>query len=87
MDGAAPTETTTSSARSSTFDIDSRFPSYVIDVPELRNWEEFLSSLQTYSEELGLDLRKPQDRFKWLLASMLFAKTPLPRCFSTFSSV
>ncbi|MFH0896420.1 MAG: hypothetical protein V1850_00020 [Candidatus Bathyarchaeota archaeon] len=33
-----------------------------------------LSSLRSYSEELGLDLTKPEDRFKWFLASMLFAK-------------
>jgi endonuclease III len=33
-----------------------------------------LSKIQTYSEELGLDLRSPRDRFKWLLASILFAK-------------
>jgi endonuclease III len=33
-----------------------------------------LSKLQSYSEELGLDLTKPEDRFKWFLASVLFAK-------------
>ena len=33
-----------------------------------------LRRLPTYPEELGLDLSKPEDRFKWLLASMLFAK-------------
>ena len=33
-----------------------------------------LSKLQSYSEELGLDLSRPEDRFKWLLASLLFAK-------------
>ena len=33
-----------------------------------------LKGLPSYSEELGLDLRKPKDRFKWFLASMLFAK-------------
>ena len=33
-----------------------------------------LRGIQTYSEELGLDLRRPRDRFKWFLASMLFAK-------------
>jgi endonuclease III len=33
-----------------------------------------LRRLPSYSEELGLDLRKPEDRFKWFLASMLFAK-------------
>jgi endonuclease III len=33
-----------------------------------------LLSLPSYSEELGLDLKKPEDRFKWFLASVLFAK-------------
>jgi len=33
-----------------------------------------LSQLPSYSEELGLDLSKPEDRFKWFLASILFAK-------------
>jgi len=33
-----------------------------------------LSKLQSYSEELGLDLSRTEDRFKWLLASLLFAK-------------
>ncbi len=33
-----------------------------------------LARIPTYSQELGLDLRKPADRFKWLLASVLFAK-------------
>jgi endonuclease III len=33
-----------------------------------------LSKLQNYSDELGLDLTKPEDRFKWFLASVLFAK-------------
>ncbi len=33
-----------------------------------------LLKLQSYSEELGLDLTKPEDRFKWFLASILFAK-------------
>jgi endonuclease III len=36
--------------------------------------EEELSQITTYSEELGLDLNRPEDRFKWFLASMLFAK-------------
>ena len=36
--------------------------------------EEKLSQLPTYSQELGLDLSKPEDRFKWFLASLLFAK-------------
>ena len=33
-----------------------------------------LSTLQNYSAELGLDLTQPEDRFKWFLASLLFAK-------------
>ena len=33
-----------------------------------------LSKLQSYSGELGLDLTKPGDRFRWFLASVLFAK-------------
>jgi len=33
-----------------------------------------LKKVKTYSEELNLDLRKPEDRFKWFLASILFAK-------------
>ena len=33
-----------------------------------------LLKLQSYSEELGLDLAKPEDRFKWFLAAILFAK-------------
>jgi len=33
-----------------------------------------LSKLQSYSDELSLDLTKPEDRFKWFLASILFAK-------------
>jgi endonuclease III len=33
-----------------------------------------LSKLQSYSEELGLDLNKSKDRFKWFLAAVLFAK-------------
>jgi endonuclease III len=36
--------------------------------------EEELSRLPTYPEELGLNLLKPEDRFKWFLASVLFAK-------------
>ena len=35
---------------------------------------EILSRIKSYSEELGLDLTKPEDRFKWFLASILFAK-------------
>jgi len=38
------------------------------------NVKEALSKLQSYSDELGLDLSKPADRFKWFLASVLFAK-------------
>ncbi len=30
--------------------------------------------LRSYPEELGLDLRKPGDRFKWFLASLLFGR-------------
>jgi len=33
-----------------------------------------LGRIKTYSQELGLDLKRPEDRFKWFLASMLFAK-------------
>lgn len=33
-----------------------------------------LLGLTNYSHELGLDLHRAEDRFKWLLASMLFAK-------------
>jgi len=33
-----------------------------------------LTKLQSYSEELRLDLTRPEDRFKWFLASVLFAK-------------
>jgi endonuclease III len=36
--------------------------------------KEALSKLQSYSQELGLDLSKAEDRFKWFLASVLFAK-------------
>jgi endonuclease III len=36
--------------------------------------EERLSQIPTYSQELGLDLCRPGDRFKWFLASLLFAK-------------
>ncbi|HEX78025.1 MAG TPA: hypothetical protein G4O03_06400 [Dehalococcoidia bacterium] len=35
---------------------------------------EKLQVLPGYSQELGLDLRRAQDRFKWFLASILFAK-------------
>ena len=40
----------------------------------LLSLEEKLSEIKSYSEELGLDLRNPEDRFKWFLASILFAK-------------
>jgi len=33
-----------------------------------------LRSIPSYSQELGLDLTKPEDRFKWFIASILFAK-------------
>jgi len=33
-----------------------------------------LSRIPSYSREFGLDLRQPGDRFKWFLASLLFAK-------------
>jgi len=36
--------------------------------------EAALSNLPRYSTELGLDLCKAEDRFKWFLASILFAK-------------
>jgi len=38
------------------------------------NVEKILEKIPTYSEELGLDLEKPEDRFKWFIASILFAK-------------
>jgi len=36
--------------------------------------KEALSKLPSYSEELEIDLLKPEDRFKWFLASLFFAK-------------
>ena len=36
--------------------------------------KQALSKLQTYSKELDLDLSKSGERFKWFLASVLFAK-------------
>lgn len=33
-----------------------------------------LRNIKTYSEELNLDLTKSEDRFKWFLVSILFAK-------------
>jgi endonuclease III len=44
------------------------------DAEEVQSVESLLSRLQSYSEELGLDLSRPEDRFRWFLASMLFAK-------------
>lgn len=41
---------------------------------EKRSIKEKLSEFSTYSQELGLDLRNPEDRFKWFLASILFSK-------------
>ncbi|MEM3519504.1 MAG: hypothetical protein QW179_02835 [Candidatus Hadarchaeales archaeon] len=38
------------------------------------NLRRILSKLPTYSKELGLNLHDPKDRFKWFLASILFAK-------------
>ena len=36
--------------------------------------QEKLSQVPSYSQELGLDLTQEADRFKWFLASILFAK-------------
>jgi len=36
--------------------------------------KEKLSQVPSYSQELGLDLAKEGDRFKWFVASILFAK-------------
>jgi len=36
--------------------------------------QEKLSQVTSYSQELGLDLTREEDRFKWFLASILFAK-------------
>jgi endonuclease III len=36
--------------------------------------EDALLNIPSYSAELGLDLHRPEDRFKWFLASILFAK-------------
>ncbi|MEA3442911.1 MAG: hypothetical protein U9R04_05510 [Chloroflexota bacterium] len=38
------------------------------------NLKERLLGITTYSQELGLDLHRAEDRFKWFLASILFAK-------------
>lgn len=37
-------------------------------------YKTLLSKIPTYSEELGLNLSNPRDRFKWFLVSLLFAK-------------
>lgn len=34
--------------------------------------EDLISNFPLYSEDLGIDLRKPSGRFKWFLASILF---------------
>jgi len=36
--------------------------------------DSILSKFESYSEELDLDLTRSEDRFKWFLASILFAK-------------
>lgn len=38
------------------------------------NLKEKLLCLTTYPQDLGLDIRQAEDRFKWFLAAMLFAK-------------
>ena len=40
----------------------------------MRDVIEKVLKLITYSQELGLDLKIEEDRFKWFLASLLFAK-------------
>jgi len=40
----------------------------------MRGVKEKVLRLITYSQELGLDLKTEEDRFKWFLASILFAK-------------
>jgi endonuclease III len=40
----------------------------------MKDVTEKVLRLMTYSQELGLDLKKEEDRFKWFLASILFAK-------------
>jgi len=39
----------------------------------MRDVTEKVLRLITYSQELGLDLKTEEDRFKWFLASILFA--------------
>ena len=41
---------------------------------DFMNVKEALGKLPSYSQELDLDLSKADDRFKWFLASVLFAK-------------
>jgi endonuclease III len=41
---------------------------------DFMNVKEALCKLPSYSQELDLDLSKVEDRFKWFLASVLFAK-------------
>ncbi|AEA46912.1 hypothetical protein [Archaeoglobus veneficus] len=36
--------------------------------------DEILEGIPSFSEELGLDLKNPEDRFRWFIASILFAK-------------
>ena len=36
--------------------------------------EDRLRELRSFPEELGIDVRTPEGRFKWFLASLLFAK-------------
>jgi len=38
------------------------------------NIRDKVSGIASYSQELGLDLNKEEDSFKWFLASVLFAK-------------
>lgn len=42
--------------------------------PKTTELIEKLLNFPTYSQELGLNLNKEEDRFKWFLASILFAK-------------
>jgi endonuclease III len=41
---------------------------------DFMNVKEALCKLPSYSQELDLDLSKAEDRFKWFLASVFFAK-------------
>jgi endonuclease III-like uncharacterized protein len=38
------------------------------------NLREKVQGIATYSQELGLDLKREEDRFRWFLASILFAR-------------